>query len=36
MSEFTEELPIIAEPGAMCGTAAFARWKNAPMFVRKV
>ena len=27
MSEFTEELPMIEEPGPMCGTAALARWK---------
>src|SRR4051812_39137696 len=36
MSELTEELPMIAEPGFMCGTAALARWKNAPMLVSKV
>ena len=36
MSEFTDELPMIDEPGAMCGTAALHRWNIAEMFVRKV
>src|ERR1700712_3684331 len=29
MSEFIEELPMIDEPGGMCGTAALQRWNIA-------
>ena len=36
MSEFTDELPMIEDPAFMWGTAAFARWKKAPMLVSKV
>ena len=33
MSEFTEDEPMMLEPGFMCGTDALARWKNADRFV---
>src|SRR5918997_1778858 len=36
MSELTDELPMIAEPGAMCGTAALQRWSIASTLVRNV
>jgi hypothetical protein len=36
LSEFTDELPMIADPGFMCGTAALHRWNIAEMFVANV
>jgi hypothetical protein len=36
VSEFTEELPMIDEPGPMCGTAALHRWNIAETLVAKV
>jgi hypothetical protein len=36
MTEFTDELPMIAEPGAMSGTAALQRWNIARPLVSKV
>src|SRR6266496_5118761 len=36
MSEFTDELPMMDEPGAMCGTAALQRWNIAETFVANV
>ena len=36
MSELTDELPMIDEPGPMCGRAALARWNMAEMLVLKV
>src|SRR5688500_13655244 len=36
MSELTDELPIIAEPGFMWGTAALQRWNIARTLVSKV
>jgi len=29
LSEFTEEVPMIDDPGRMCGRAAFVRWNIA-------
>jgi hypothetical protein len=36
MSEFTDELPMMDEPGFMCGIAALQRRNIAPMLVSKV
>jgi hypothetical protein len=36
LSEFTDELAMIDEPGFMCGTAALHRWNIAEMFVANV
>src|SRR4051794_30381381 len=35
-SEFTDELPMMLDPGPMCGTAALQRWNIAEMLVAKV
>src|SRR3954451_18572421 len=36
MSEFTDELPMMEDPGFMCGTAALARRNKARTLVSKV
>ena len=36
LSEFTDDEPMIDEPSGICGTAAFAKWKNPPRFVASV
>jgi hypothetical protein len=36
LSELTDELPMIDDPGATSGTAALHRWNIAEMFVANV